>query len=656
MRLSIIIVNYNVAHLLVQALESVDRAIQETAQKNWACEVIIVDNDSKDHSVELCEKLFPQFKLIANKENVGFSKANNQGIRIASGEFVLLLNPDTIVAEDTFVKVLAFVDQHPDCGGLGIRMIDGRGNFLPESKRGIPTPMVSLYKMTGLSKLFPKSKLFNEYHLGYLNEKENHAAPVLSGAFMLLRKEALDKVGLLDETFFMYGEDIDLSYRIVKGGYQNYYFADSSIIHYKGESTKKGSLNYVRIFYKAMLIFAEKHFKKSGGGGLYTLFINIGIYLRASLSLVARMLLGILPFVIDALMMFVGLLFIRNFYSVNFKGAASYYPIEYLTINVPIYIVLWLMSIYFSGGYDRPFNLRRLIRGVIVGTLIISAAYGFLPEELRFSRAMILLGAIWSVFLLPLWRLFFPTADGEFVSERRKIAIVGSWEESQRVRNILLDNEVIFDFVGYLNTKEENKAVDQKNYLGNFIDLKELVEIYQIEEIIFCSQSLSYKSIIEKMDSIGPQLRYKIAPSSGNYLIGSDSKNTAGDSYISEQNYKISQVGAKRNKRVFDIFSALIFILLFPLLAFFVKQPLSFLKNCLSVFFGRKTWIGFSSFKQDKLPKLKKSVITPIDALSEQQQASLENKGRLLKLYASDYSIYKEFGILRKAFRKLGKS
>ena len=181
----------------------------------------------------------PDVTLIANKENVGFSKANNQAIEQSSGEYVLLLNPDTVVAEDTFEKVIKFMDNHPESGGLGVHMIDGKGAFLPESKRGLPKPAVAFYKIFGLSSIFPKSKRFSHYHLGHLPVSETNEIDILSGAFMLMRKEALDKVGLLDENFFMYGEDIDLSYRIQLGGYKNYYFADTSIIHYKGESTKK---------------------------------------------------------------------------------------------------------------------------------------------------------------------------------------------------------------------------------------------------------------------------------------------------------------------------------------------------------------------------------------------------------------------------------
>ena len=211
MKLSVIIVNYNVKYFLEQALLSVRKASQALAIETW-----VVDNNSVDDSVQMVQEKFPEVKLIANKENVGFSKANNQAIPVSAGEYVLLLNPDTVVEEDTFEKCVAFMDAHPQAGGLGVRMMDGSGKFLSESKRGFPSPWAAFCKTFGLSALFPKSKLFNEYHLGYLAENETHEVEVLAGAFMLLRRSVLDEIGLLDETFFMYGEDIDLSYRIIK--------------------------------------------------------------------------------------------------------------------------------------------------------------------------------------------------------------------------------------------------------------------------------------------------------------------------------------------------------------------------------------------------------------------------------------------------------
>jgi len=272
MKLSVIIVNYNVKYFLEQCLHSVIKATQ-----NVSSEVFVVDNNSVDGSCAMVQEKFPQVKLIANKQNTGFSKANNQAIRISQGEYVLLLNPDTVVEEDTFSKVVDFMDSHADAGGLGVKMIDGKGVFLPESKRGLPTPIVAFYKIFGFSSLFPKSKIFSKYHLGYLNNDETNEIEVLAGAFMLMRKSTLDKVGLLDEDYFMYGEDIDLSYRITLGGYKNYYYPETTIIHYKGESTKKGSINYVKVFYNAMIIFASKHFS-AGNARLFSFVINFAIY------------------------------------------------------------------------------------------------------------------------------------------------------------------------------------------------------------------------------------------------------------------------------------------------------------------------------------------------------------------------------------------
>ena len=255
MKLSVIVVNYNVEYFLEQCLHSV-----ETALQGIDSEVFVVDNHSVDGSVRMLNKKFPEVKLIVNTENVGFAKANNQAIHQAKGEYILLLNPDTLVESDTFAKTIAFMDQTPQAGGLGVKMVNGEGKFLPESKLSLPFPYVSFYNIFGLSKLFKKSRRFGKYHLTYLDPNEIHEVEVLSGAFMLLRKSMLDNIGYLDEDYFMYGEDIDLSYRITQAGFKNYYYPKTRIIHYKGESTKKSSINYVIVFYKAMQIFAKKHF------------------------------------------------------------------------------------------------------------------------------------------------------------------------------------------------------------------------------------------------------------------------------------------------------------------------------------------------------------------------------------------------------------
>ena len=257
MKLSIIIVSYNVKHLLKQAIDSL-----LFAAKGIDSELFIVDNASKDGTIDFLKEIYPEITLLANTANVGFAVANNQAITQAKGEYVLVINPDTVTQPDVLIKALSFVDNHPDGGSLGVRMLDGNGKFLPESKRGLPTPWVSFSKLSGLYKVFPKSKTFNRYYMGWVNEFETQEVDVLTGAFMLLRKSALEKIGLFDEHFFMYGEDVDLSYRLTLAGYKNYYFPEVYITHFKGQSTNKLSLRYIKSFYGSMFIFAKKYFLK----------------------------------------------------------------------------------------------------------------------------------------------------------------------------------------------------------------------------------------------------------------------------------------------------------------------------------------------------------------------------------------------------------
>jgi GT2 family glycosyltransferase len=280
MKLSVIIVNYNVKYLLEQCLLSVFES-----NRSFDMEVIVADNNSTDGSVAYLRSRFPEAIFIENKDNPGFSKANNQAYRLTKGEYVLLLNPDTLLGENVLANVCDFMDTHPEAGAVGVKMLNGSGKFLTESKRGFPTPWASFCKTFGLAKLFPQTRLFGRYNLKYLNENEIHQVDILAGAFMLIRRATCEKTGLLDESFFMYGEDIDLSYRITACGYKNYYLP-CPIIHYKGESMNKNDVKYVRIFYGAMYIFFKKHYPHYSK--LYSLFIKAGIYMRAAIAAVKR--------------------------------------------------------------------------------------------------------------------------------------------------------------------------------------------------------------------------------------------------------------------------------------------------------------------------------------------------------------------------------
>lgn len=288
LKLSVIIVNYNVKYYLDQCIRSVLRAFEEM---NTPAEIIVVDNHSADGSVDYLEqrypqKLFPMVRFVRSAHNLGFARANNIAIRQSRGEYVLLLNPDTIVGEDALKASVDFMDVHEDAGAVGVRMLGAQGRRAMESRRGLPTPMVSFFKMLGFCNRWPHHRLFGKYYMGYLPWDEPSQIEVVSGAYCMLRRKALDEVGLLDEDFFMYGEDIDLSYRVLKGDYHNYYLP-VDILHYKGESTQKSSFRYVHVFYEAMLIFFRKHY--SGMTFLLSLPIKTAIYAKALMALVGML-------------------------------------------------------------------------------------------------------------------------------------------------------------------------------------------------------------------------------------------------------------------------------------------------------------------------------------------------------------------------------
>lgn len=281
MDITIVIVSFRVKHFLEQTIRSAQEALN-----GLSGEIIVVDNNSADDTMPYVKPKFPGVTFIENKENVGFARANNQAIMQAKGTYTLILNPDTIITPECLQKPLEWMAQHPLCGAIGLHMIDGNGQFLPESKRAFPTPWVSFCKIFGLSKLFPYSRAFAKYHLRYLNEFQPHAIDILAGAYMFCRTDLLQKIGGFDEDFFMYGEDIDLSYRIVKEGYQNWYLP-VNMLHYKGESTKKDSMRYVKVFYEAMLIFYRKHFPRFRA--VVYPFIKLGVLVRQGLAVARRL-------------------------------------------------------------------------------------------------------------------------------------------------------------------------------------------------------------------------------------------------------------------------------------------------------------------------------------------------------------------------------
>lgn len=654
MKLSVIIVNYNVKYFLEQCLHSVQKACRETE-----AEVIVVDNNSVDGSVRMVREKFPEVILIENRENKGFSKANNQAVRKAKGEYILLLNPDTIVEDDTLLKCVRFMDEHPDAGGLGVKMLDGKGKFLPESKRGLPYPSVAFYKIFGLSALFPRSKVFGRYHLGYLDKEKTHVVDVLSGAFMMLRKKALDQTGLLDEAFFMYGEDIDLSYRISRAGYRNYYFPEARIIHYKGESTKKGSINYVFLFYNAMIVFAKKHFTQKNAR-LFSMLINVAIYFRAFLSILTRFFTRIIFPLTDGAIIYAGMLFLKNYWerTIIFPEG-GHYPPAFLMVAVPVYVSVWLLCTYLSGGYDKPLKLFNLVRGLLIGTVIILLGYSLLSEHYRFSRALILMGAAWGSISLIGYRLLLHVINPKIFrigSEKNKrFIIVGEKEETERVLGLLQKTAVTPSFVGLVSYHHHKS--NQNGFIGHLAQISDIITIHRIDEVIFCARDVPAQVIIDKMSELKDrQVDYKIAPPESLSIIGSNSINTSGDLYTIDIN-AITKISNRRNKRLLDLAVSTALFVSYPLALFLVRNPVGLFRNILAVGFAFRSWVGYSvrpETQAQRLPSIRPGILNPLDAFAS-KEIDPEALHRLDLMYARDYKVTNDLLILFKGFRSLGR-
>lgn len=603
-------------------------------------EVFVVDNNSVDDSNEMVMHRFPQATLIANKENVGFSRANNQAMRIAKGEYVLLLNPDTVVQESTFLKVVEFMDSHSDAGGLGVHMVDGNGKFLPESKRGLPTPAVSFYKIFGISRIFKRSARFNRYHLGHLSPHQTHEIDILSGAFMLMRKSVLDRIGLLDEAFFMYGEDIDLSWRIVQAGYKNYYFHDTSIIHYKGESTKKGSLNYVYVFYNAMVIFAQKHFSKENAR-VFSWLINIAIWLRAAVAVGVRFIKGMaLPFLDVAVLLGVWEL-------ARFAYASTRDKIYDDALVLPlllIFSVMWAIVVFFGGGYDRPYRPARIVKPVLIGTAIMLTVYSLLPEDMRFSRALMVIGMFLAFAVFALHRFILVRLAGQTALPNEVTGIVGMPDEIERVQKMFIRQ----------SGSESVVAIAPDSSLER---LRDYITINKMGRLVFCARDISSSQIIGLMTAVSDlEIEMKIAPPESMFMIGSNSIDKSGDIAIVDVN-SITLPQNKRIKALMDMLMVLVSVMLWPIMAWVIPHPMRWLANCGAVCVRRKTWVGpdtrlTTSEKAIRL-HLKQAIIHPSMAM-EDEQLSMDTLVKINTLYIKDYSPWRDVQLWWKCRRFWG--
>ena len=624
--------------------------------KNVRGEIIVVDNASVDGTVHLVQQHFPDVNLIANPDNRGFAKANNQGIVEAKGEYVLLLNPDTIVSEDTFEKCIRFMDDHSDAGAIGVRMLDGSGRFLPESKRGLPTLAASFMKMTGLYKLFPRSAKWNRYYQGQFGEHETAKIEVLSGAFMFIRKDAMEKSGYLDEDFFMYGEDIDLSYRISKAGYSIYYFPETEIIHYKGESTKKSSLNYILTFYQAMLIFTNKHAEFSG----QKILIKLAIYFHGVLQLIKQNITRWWPLTLDLVILCSAFVLTGKGWAIYKFNSPDYFQPSFYSFNVPLYSILMILSMYLNGAYDKPFKKRSSWIGFFYGLVWILVIYAVLPVHLRTSRMVILAGSAIFMFWLLLSRTKMnpwldESMDSETTRNRKAIIVAGEAEEG-RIRELINRSKDQIEVLGTVNPLVNATSSSFGNALSSMSQLDDLVRIYQVKEIIFSAQDVPFSDFTGSMTRLGPSIRYMLAATTTMNIVGSAGKDTEGESYAIRIHFNLSEVSSRRVKRIFDLLSTLILMVLFPILLFLIPNPFVFFKNLLQVLFGKKTWVSYHPLDPviSSLPVLPPGILHPAYPWDESELT--RRLQHIHYVYARDYHWTTDLSILIAQLKKTGQN
>lgn len=647
MKVSIIIVNYNVKYFLEVCLHSVLRAAE-----GIAAEVIVVDNNSTDGSCAFVRERVPSVVLIENKDNKGFSKANNQAVAIAKGEYVLFLNPDTVMPEDFLRKTVAYMDSHPDAGALGPRLIDGKGQFAPDAKKSFPSLSVAIFKTTGINKLFPKSSYFNKYYAVHIAERETAPVDVLSGCCMLVRKKAMDEAGgPFDEDYFMYCEDVDLSYRIQKAGYKNIYYPEADLIHYKGESTRKMTLSYVRIFNEALVTFVKKHYSKKDAR-LFVMFINIGIVLRAVLGTVKRALKALHMPLFDALILLLTLWGIKDFWVNEVKNLMPIPPSS-VYATFPVYIGLWLLSLYLNGAYDEPYRALKVTRGMIIGTIAILAYYGLLPPELRYSRAIIIFtGFAGTVLLLGLHEVLYRMGILKYIPYDklpRKAVIVADEHTYKETAGILRQVHYAPELTGRIAP-----GTTAHGALTQIPEMKNVLYTAAINEVIFCINGLTYNQVFEQMQYCGDVYDYKIHIAGSQSFIGSNSSSTSGDLYTIDRRFNLAQFAHQRNKRLTDIAASLLFMILLPVTFFIICKPGKFFSNSLKVLIGKMTWIGYAKgVKSSYLPRIKDGAIEPYNILPG-YDPSAEVKSKINLDYAQHYAPATDINLLFKNYKYLG--
>jgi len=559
--ISVIIVNYNVKEYLAQALISIQRAL-----KKFSSEIIVVDNASIDGSVPYIRKNFPAVRLIQNKQNVGFGRANNQALKIARGKFVVLINPDTVVQENTFEKLLEFFASTPDASAATCKIINPDGTFSVDCRHSIPTPGIAFWKVIGLSKLFPKSKIFGQYNLTYLDTEKTYPVPAISGSFMMIKREVLEKTGYFDERFFMYCEDIDLCHRINQKGFKIYYVPTTKIIHYKGESTKKDQLDYVITFTHSLYKFFKKYYA-SRSAFLFRWLITLGIFFRGILIYLKNFSNLHFPLILD-LVILNSVIFLSFGIRIGIGNPHFWndYQSHFWVINVITTILFLIISFYFDTYPMHRLSIQSILKSNFV-TFIFLSSFTFFIKQFAFSRLVVITTFFISPLLMTIWRAILrqyyrgeraPLGKDLF---SKKTALVGSGAELLNIyKRLKLKGDIDYQLIGWISVKEEIDPPNEKEirYLGALKDINQIIRMHRIRQIIFISQSLSYEQILSTMSNTSNSMvEFKMVPSDMDVIIGKSHIERLEDYPLLDIKYAIGKKFNLMSKRIFDLIISL---------------------------------------------------------------------------------------------------
>jgi hypothetical protein len=601
---SVIIVNYNVRDFLHQSLLSIQKAL-----KGIRSEIFVVDNASDDGSAEMVRRRFPRVRLIANTTNLGFAKANNIALKQARGKFLLLINPDTIVQEDTIRVMVEFLQNHPEAGLAGCKILNPDGSFQLACRRGFPTPWVAFTRIIGLSKLFPKTKLFGKYNLTYLNTDETYPVDAVSGSFMMVRKETFEQIGGLDESYFMYGEDLDWCYRIRQAGWRILYVHSTQIIHYKGESTRRSSLDEIRTFYDAMHLFVEKNFQSSR---LFKIVLRLSIGIVSFAAFITSVLRPLKIAIFDFIAVTISLLIAEELW----RGALFRYPAYAYSIVFTIPAIIVIGSLYVAGVYtQRRMSISRSIGAIILAYVFISALTAFF-KNYAFSRMIVAISGVLSMVFIPGWRLVFrlvrkTSAYGRGTLFGKRTLIVGTDKDAiglqQKLRTRIGEG---YEIVGFVGTTHEQigEMLNSVPVIGSIDNVGKIVKEQKISDVIFSPKALSYAQILSVISKSREQIvNFHLVPTTMEVIVGKASVDSLDDLPLVQIAYNIDKPSHLFTKRMFDIvLSGLLLITVYPIFrlssAMTKKRKSGFLAGLPRVFKGTLSLVG-TPVNESRVPK-----------------------------------------------------